>query len=58
MYDRSDGCLLILLSLGGSLLLTLLLFTTVIGDSPPGTHRGPPTGLALAGGGSALAGLG
>jgi len=48
MYDRSDGCILILLSLGGSLLLTLLLFTTVIGYSPPGAHRVPPTGLLLA----------
>ncbi len=49
MHDRSDGCLLILSSVGGASLLTLLLFSTVLGDHPkPGTHGGPPAGLVVA----------
>lgn len=51
MYDRSDGCLLILLSVGVASLLTLALFAAVMGDAPAGAHRGSllPLGLTCVG---------
>ncbi len=48
MYGWSDGCILILLSLGVALLLTLALLFAVMGDAPSGTHRTDPKGLLLA----------
>lgn len=47
MYDRSDGCLLILLSVGGAFLLTPAFFATVTGNTPSGAHRGSLIPLAL-----------
>ncbi len=47
MYDRSDGCLLILLSVGVASLLTLFVFFMGMGDPVSGTHRGSSTPLVL-----------
>lgn len=47
MHGRSDGCLLILLSVGGASLLTLMLFAAVTGNAPSGTRRGSLTPLIL-----------
>ncbi len=49
MHDGSDGCILILLSFGGAVLMTLFLFGTIMGDPmPPKTHHAAPIGLELA----------
>jgi len=49
MHDKSDGCLLILLSVGGASFLTLLLFFMVLADHPkPDAHGGPPIGFVVA----------
>lgn len=48
MHDKGDGCLLILLSLGGASLLTILFLSTLLGHPQLGAHGSPPIGLLVA----------